>query len=69
MPKFNPRNLKRNVVPDRLDLRDWPYLPAIAVTPAAEMRGPRWCCPCQPARRDEGLVPARRVPLRTLEGT
>ena len=38
MPKFNSRNLKRNVVPDRLDLRDRPYLPAIAVAPAAEMR-------------------------------
>ena len=36
MPKIKSRNLKRNVVPDRLDLRDRPYFPAIAVTPAAE---------------------------------
>ena len=37
MPKINSRSLKRNVVPDRLDLRDRPYLPAIAVTPMAEL--------------------------------
>lgn len=42
MPK--PKGLKRNVVPDRLDLRDRPYLPAIAVTPAAQMR-PRMALP------------------------
>ena len=28
---------KRNVVPDRLDLRDRPYMPAIAVTPGNEL--------------------------------
>jgi len=37
MPKIKSRNLKHNVVPDRLDLRDRPYLPAIAVTPVAEL--------------------------------
>jgi hypothetical protein len=44
MPPFSRKNLKRNVVPDRLDLRDRPYLPSIAVTPAAEMR-PRMALP------------------------
>ena len=32
--RFNP---KRNIVPDRLDLRDRPYLPSIAVAPPAAM--------------------------------
>ncbi|HYL79426.1 MAG TPA: C1 family peptidase [Candidatus Acidoferrum sp.] len=33
--RFNP---KRNIVPDRLDLRDRPYLPSIAVAPPATMK-------------------------------
>jgi hypothetical protein len=32
--RFNP---KRNIVPDRLDLRDCPYLPSVAVAPPAAM--------------------------------
>ena len=32
--RFNP---KRNIVPDRLDLRDRPYLPSVAVAPPAAM--------------------------------
>ncbi len=33
--RFDP---KRNIVPDRLDLRDRPYLPSIAVAPSAAMK-------------------------------
>ena len=44
MPGSAPKGLKRNVVPDRLDLRDRPYLPAVAVTPPAIMR-PRQLLP------------------------
>ncbi|MBI4196130.1 MAG: C1 family peptidase [Betaproteobacteria bacterium] len=38
MPEPARKPPKRNVVPDRLDLRDRPYLPAIAVEPATQMR-------------------------------
>lgn len=38
MPTSSKTIPKRNVVPDRLDLRDRPYLPAIRVTPGQEMR-------------------------------
>ena len=38
MAKIEARRLKRNVVPDRLDLRDRPYMPAIAVTLPRTMR-------------------------------
>jgi len=31
--KKNNPGLKRNVVPDRIDLRDRPYLPTVAVIP------------------------------------
>ena len=38
MPKPRRTVPKRNVAPDRLDLRDRPYLPAIVIAPTAEMR-------------------------------
>ncbi len=38
MAQANTKIPKRNVVPDRLDLRDRPYMPAITVSPGHEMR-------------------------------
>ena len=37
MPRITRKKPTRNVVPDRLDLRDRPYLPAIAVAPGSEL--------------------------------
>jgi hypothetical protein len=37
MAKISRTNPVRNVVPDQLDLRDRPYLPAVAVAPAAKL--------------------------------
>ncbi len=35
--KESPSSLKRNVAPDRIDLRDRPYLPTVAVIPGASL--------------------------------
>ena len=44
MAQANEKIPKRNVVPDRLDLRDRPYLPSISVTPGNEL-SPKFALP------------------------